>query len=328
MVGLSHVSFRRLVRSYLPQGVSTLFPTEMLNSRRLPSQKFENNPFTLKDADENDLCPQLLGNDERFLKPSLQKLEDWGAQAVDINMGCPEQKILKHNYGVSLMGDSQYAKKVVEMVIKNTDLPVSVKLRAGLQRDESFLLDFCQNLEQAGASWLCLHPRLAAEKRRGSADWQQICLLKNHLKLPIVGNGDVQVAEDVLKMRRETQCDGVMVGRALTARPWLFWQLGKKLGLPDPLGKNLCPETPTQEAYEYGQALQRFLHFCAEDFNEKEALRRFRFLVKVGHGWLNYGQRLSSGVFKSQTLEDTQLFLEHFFTQEDLRMSQRTELRY
>src|SRR4051794_21153033 len=100
MVGLSHLALRRLVRQYLPEGASTIWPTEMLNSRRLPLEAVGLTPETLRDPDETGLVPQILGNDETAIAQSVKRLREWGAEGIDINMGCPVQKALKHNYGV------------------------------------------------------------------------------------------------------------------------------------------------------------------------------------------------------------------------------------
>ena len=179
MVGLSHVALRLLVRKYTPEGVCTPWPTEMLSSWRLPKEDLATTDETLK-ADEFPLVPQILGNEEEPIAQSVRKLMDWGAAAIDINMGCPVSKALRHNYGVALMGDAQYAAEVVRVTVKNSRVPVSVKLRAGLQKDEEFLVRFVRGLQDAGCAWITLHPRLGEQKRRGSADWSQIGRVREH----------------------------------------------------------------------------------------------------------------------------------------------------
>jgi tRNA-dihydrouridine synthase len=234
MVGLSHVAMRSMVRRYLPEGAVTFWPTEMLSSWRLTREVLGATPETLRDLDETELVPQILGNEEEPIRESVARLVDWGAEGIDINMGCPVNKALKHNYGVALMGDAAYAARVVEMTVKHSPVPVSVKLRAGLQNDIEFLDGFVRGLESAGAAWVTLHPRVGHMKRRGAADWSQIKFVRERVAIPVVGNGDVQCVDDVFAMLGETGCDSVMVGRALAARPWLLWQVGEKLGLKPP----------------------------------------------------------------------------------------------
>lgn len=328
MVGISHYPFRKVVSGYMPEGLSALWPTEMLNSRRLPDQKLGQTPETIKGDDEQFLCPQILGNQERYIAPSVSKLEQWGAKAIDINMGCPVNKALKHNYGVALMGDVDYAKEVVQMTVANATVPVSVKLRAGHQKDEKFLINFVQQMQNAGASWITLHPRLASEMRRGKADWSQITLVRDHLDIPVIGNGDIQTLDDVFLMHEQTNCDGVMIGRALTARPWLLWQYAKKMGLPAPLGKDheQCPETPEQEAREYVQMLINLLRELTIHFETAYALRKFRFFVKTSCPWLNFGHSIYSGVHKNKTPIDIENFLLKMKDNSSLKMAKTTSL--
>lgn len=330
MVGLSHLALRRLVRRYTPEDATTLWPTEMLNSRRLPIQSLGETPETLRDLDEVGLTPQILGNEERFIAPSLKKLEDWGAFAIDINMGCPVKRALKHNYGVALMGDPKYAQEIVRMTVKNTHLPVSVKLRSGQSRaDENNLLSFVEGLQMAGASWISLHPRFGEDKRRGTADWPQIKSLRQAIDLPIIGNGDVQTAEDAMAMLDLTGCDKVMIGRALTARPWLFWQVGEKLGLsaPKDFAGQRAPQGPEEEAYAYGEAVLFFIQTCRELFEEKQAIRKVRFYLSTSHVWLNFGHSLISKSMKHKSLDEIEAAVCDFFQNSGLRMTQKTELR-
>src|SRR5690606_7421551 len=155
-------------------------------------------PELIKADDESVWVPQILGNEEQFIVPTVEKLAGHGAGGIDINMGCPVRKALRHNYGVALMGDRAYAAEVVRMTVKNTSLPVSVKLRVGGESENFY--DFIDAIVDAGASWLAFHPRTTGQKRRGKADWEQITQLVHRTKVPIIGNGDVQTAEDALKM--------------------------------------------------------------------------------------------------------------------------------
>src|SRR6185295_12088806 len=129
----------------------TIWPTEMLNSRKLPHQNLGETPETLRSSDEEGLVPQILGNDEPSIRESAVALEKWGAEGVDINMGCPVKKALRHNYGVALMGDMKYAAEVVGMAKRSTTLPVSVKLRSGMSHDRQYLKDFVLGLQENGA---------------------------------------------------------------------------------------------------------------------------------------------------------------------------------
>lgn len=328
MVGLSHVAFRRVLREYLPQGAVTIWPTEMLNSRKVPIENLKTTPETMRAPDETELVPQILGNEEEPIAKTVARLEhEWGAQGIDINMGCPVKKALSHNYGVALMGDSGYAADVVRMTVANTKLPVSVKLRAGHQNDLPYLIKFVQGLEAAGASWITLHPRTTEQKRRGNADWSQIKRVRDEISIPVIGNGDIQIASDVSAMKRETDCDMVMIGRALTARPWLFWQLGEELGFANPQGKlGKAPRTDVEEGEEYGRMLKRFALLCREHFGDNLGMRKFRFFVKTSSPWLLFGHDLFARSTKAKSFDELAQELEMFFSHEQ-PMTQKTELR-
>jgi tRNA-dihydrouridine synthase B len=325
MVGLSHAALRALVRRYTPANAKTIWPTEMLNSRRLPAEDLTTTPETMKIGNEEFLVPQILGNEELPIALSLKKLEEWGATGIDINMGCPVKKALKHNYGVALMGDSDYASEVVQMTVRNTHLPVGVKLRA--QENSGALIDFMKKLEAAGASWLTLHPRLETQMRRGRADWSKITEARKALSIPVIGNGDIQVQQDVFDMLEQTGVERVMAGRALTARPWLMWQVGNRLGFANPEGLvGHPPFSPTEEGEEYGRALHFFIDAVESILPNELGLRKIRFFVKTGSVWLEYGHTLYSLISKCQSFDELREVNAKFFSQTQ-KMISKTELR-
>jgi tRNA-dihydrouridine synthase B len=328
MAGLSHVAFRQVVRSYLPAGVSTLLFTEMLSTRLLPDEDVGQTPQTRIAPGEDDLIPQLLGNDERLIAQSLGKLQAIHPAGIDINMGCPVSKVLKHNWGVALMGDIGYAEKVVCETRRLTTLPLSVKMRTGLTDDPEYLVDFALMLQEAGADWITLHPRIQAHHRKGSANWSYIARVREAVRIPVVGNGDVQESGDVLRMQAATGCDGVMIARASTARPWIFWQVGESLGLPPPAGREgeRAPRTPVEEGAEYGRALN---HFCNElelRFLPEQQLPRLRLFLAWGHKWLFFGHFLSTRVNRCADLPAARRVIEIFFA-ESKTLQPRTSLQ-
>lgn len=326
MVGLSHVGLKALLAQYVPQEVDFLYPTEMINSRRLPNERWTE-LFELQRGDfEKRTIVQLLANEPKWLIQSLHILEQWGAWAIDINMGCPVTKALKHNYGVALMGDPEYAWQVVRWARNATNKPLSVKTRSGFVKDPKFLIRFISGLFESGANWVVLHPRLAHEKRRFQADWSEVAFVKKTLKMPIVGNGDVQTLDDVKAFFEMTQCDGVMVGRALCARPWLVGQVAAWMGFSTP--KEIPLGDPIWEAQEYLRNAVYFLQTLEKFHLPKELiLRKFRFFIRMSHMWIDFGHELVSKAHSLNQIED----LKDYFHNESLttryKMLPKTELR-
>ncbi len=315
MAGLSHVAFRQLIRSYLPANVSTLLFTEMLSTRLLPAEIVGETPQTKVAEGEDDLIPQLLGNDEILIRHSLDKLQAICPAGVDINMGCPVSKVLKHNWGVALMGDIRYAELVVRQTRRLTPLALSVKMRTGLSDDPEYLIDFARMLEEAGADWVTLHPRIQAHHRKGRANWKYIARVRESVRIPVIGNGDVQESEDVLKMQAETGCDGVMVARAATARPWIFWQVGEALGFPPPRGREgeRAPRSPEEEGREYYRALTQFCDQLEAWFSPVEQISRLRLFVAWGHKWVFFGHFLSTQINRCPDLAKARQVITEFF---------------
>lgn len=303
MVGLSHVAFRELIRSYTPAGITPLIFTEMLSSRRLPSERLEKAENLYIAENEQGLIPQLLGNEEKFIAPSIEKLLELRPWGVDINMGCPKKKSLSHNWGVLLLGDKEYAAEVVRVTKRHSPLPVSVKLRAGLgdSIDLNYLDDFTQALEQAGADWLTIHCRSSSQKHHGRANWEVLSQISKKRKVPVVANGDVQTAHDAIQLMEDYGVDGAMVARAATARPWILWQIAYLLGCEEPARARALPRPPTtpeEEGKEYFQAVLRFAFLIEKYFGiTSESLRRLKFYIGVSSPWLPFGHHFWKTIY-------------------------------
>jgi len=325
MVGLTHVAMRETVRCYLPKDAKTIWPTEMLSSFKLPKQNIGQVSMTRFAKGEEGLVPQILGNEKEPIEKTVTLLKDWGAVGIDINMGCPVKKALKHNYGVSLMGDPDYASEVVRYAVGASDLPVSVKFRAGIQNDIKVLEKFALGIQDAGASWVTLHPRTSSQKRRGKADWSQIKFLKEILDIPVLGNGDVQTLDQFYQLKEQTGCDMVMVGRALTVRPWMLWQIGEDLGFAAPEGFEglKAPRTGFEEGAEFGRHLKRLVNSLYHYFDEVAAMKNFRFYLRISHPWLMYGHDLARKSTMCKNQEDCLALLEDFFSRPQM-VSQTT----
>lgn len=328
MVGLSHVAFRELIRAYTPEEVQPLIFTEMLSSRRLPSERLERAENLFIAPNESHLVPQLLGNEERFIAPSLEKLIELRPWGIDINMGCPKKKTLSHNWGVLLLGDRDYAAEVVRITKRHSPFPVSVKLRAGLGEniDLEYLDGFTRALEEAGADWLTIHCRPSKQKHHGKADWGVLKKISEKRNIPVVANGDVQTADDALNLIENYQVDGAMVARAATARPWILWQIAYRLGCKSPArgrALNKPPLTPEEEGREYFQAVMRFGFLLEQYFGPTAAsLQRLKFYIGVSSPWLPFGHHFWKHIYSSSEFEQAKDRIEAYAEQnpQELRL--------
>lgn len=333
MVGLSHVAFRSLIREYLPRSLDALLFTEMLSTRRVPSEHLDRTEQLRTSVGERFLVPQLLGNDETFIGPSIRRLLPMHPWGFDINMGCPATKTLKHNWGVLLMGDKNYAADVVRATKRHSSLPISVKMRSSptADNDIDYLLDFTEALEKAGVDWMTVHCRPRGQVHRGEADWTLVSRVARERGVPIVANGDIQTADDAISLVRDFGVDGAMIARAATARPWILWQIAHKLGIHDsPQGKEgqLPPLTPEEESREYFLAVLRFIVLLEEYYLDTPgSLRRLNSFIRFGSNWFLYGHNFWKVLQRAKSLAEAKAIVIDYRDKFDHPISQRIRIQ-
>lgn len=191
------------------------------------------NPKTYRIADVKDenypVIVQLVGGNPELFREAAQLVEELGAYSIDINMGCPVKKIVNNNSGSALMKDLPLASRIIEETVKATKLKVSVKFRKGWDNNHVNAVEFAKMCEESGASYITIHGRTRSDFYSGSADWDIIRQVKDAVKIPVVGNGDITSVYDAKKMIEETGVDGVMIGRSGLGNPWLISQTHKYL---------------------------------------------------------------------------------------------------
>ncbi len=307
MVGISHVAFRELIRHYTPKKMNPLIFTEMLSTRRIPNQRLDLADRLFCAYEEKFFIPQLLGNEEDLIRDSIKKLMSLNPWGFDINMGCPSRKTLQHNWGILLMGDKEYAAKVVSYAKKHSTVPVSVKLRAGFGDtvELDYLLSFTEKMEAAGADWMTLHCRARGQRHRGPAQWDIIGKIAKERRIPVVANGDIQTVDDAMEVIQEHQADGAMFARAAIARPWILLQVAERLGL-DTEGIPI-PRTREEEGREYFKSILILCGLLKKYFGDSQAsLERLQYHIGVGHKWLEFGHDFWKTIFRTKSIDEAE----------------------
>ncbi len=235
MAGFTNYAFRALCREL---GGVGLVCTGLLSSMAMQHKSsFEKTKRMFDWAeDESPFAVQIFGTDPHIMADAARIVADYGAEIVDINMGCCVPKAVRRGYGAVLMKDVPLAAAIVEAVVKAVDIPVTVKTRTGWEEGFPTAVDFARRAEDAGAQAIAIHARYASQAFRGEADWDVIRQVKETVSTtPIIGNGDVSSADDAARMFAETGCDAVMIGRAAMGNPWLFRDVAHKLREGDSL---------------------------------------------------------------------------------------------
>ena len=186
------------------------------------------NPKSYQIADVHDepypVVVQLVGNSPELFADAAKLVADLGAKSIDINMGCPVKKIVNNNSGSALMKDLVLASKIIESTAEATPLKVSVKFRKGWDNEHVNAVEFAKMCEQSGASYITVHGRTRAQGYSGTADWEIIKAVKSAVKIPVIGNGDIDSPQKAAEMLEFCGVDGVMIGRAMLGNPWLLHQ--------------------------------------------------------------------------------------------------------
>ena len=269
MAGITNTAFRRLCREY----GAGLYVSEMITSRALVERTPDSMRLIQHHESETPRSIQLYGVDPKTVAEAVTMLvaED-RADHIDLNFGCPVPKVTRKGGGAALPWKSDLFRDIVEGAVKAAgDIPLTVKMRKGIDSEHLTFLDAAKAAEQAGVAAIALHARTAAEFYSGTADWDAIATLKQTItSLPVLGNGDIWSAEDAIRMVEQTGCDGVVVGRGCLGRPWLFGDLAAafqaRQGLISAEEAAEALRRPTLG--EVADAFRRHAHLLGEFFAE------------------------------------------------------------
>jgi nifR3 family TIM-barrel protein len=226
MSGLTHSALRQIMQGFGGVGLLT---TEMLSARRLPGENPRVSPYLIRTASEKPLSYQVLTNNPEELAPAIEALHKMKADAVDLNMGCPAPAVGRIGAGVRLMEQPEKVRLIVAEARRRTPLPLTAKIRIGIDLDEEKLTDFCVMLEQEGIDMLSIHARLKHESFARKPRWESLAAVKERLTIPVIANGGIFSVEDARQCLRISGADGLMLGRGAVIRPWLFAEISREV---------------------------------------------------------------------------------------------------
>lgn len=262
MAGITDLPYRRIMKAF---GVGLVF-TEMVSANGLVREGRGSRDLLRSVPEEQPLGIQLFGDDPRVLAEAIKFVEG-DADLIDLNLGCPVSKVVRSGAGSAMLREPARVAASIRSMRLATSLPLTVKIRSGWDAHSLNYLEIACIAESEGADAITLHPRTRAQGFGGHADWEHIRLLKEAVKIPVIGSGDIFTAEDALAMQAQTRCDGVMIGRGGYGNPWLIRDILHRLeGIP-----SVAPS-----ARERHVVAGRHLDLFLETFPERKAFREFR----------------------------------------------------
>ena len=218
LAGITNLPFRLIARQF---GCDICF-SEMISANGLIRESAKTIEYLKTCPEDQPLGVQLFGADPGILAQAAVIVSNYHPAVIDINMGCPVKKVVKSGAGAVLMRDPILAGRIIKAVVDAVSLPVTVKIRSGWSPKSINAVEISKIAEDSGASAIIVHGRTADQGFSGHADWSVIAGVKNAVKIPVVGNGDIRQPEDVHRMRSDTGCDAVMIGRGALGNPWIF----------------------------------------------------------------------------------------------------------
>jgi len=227
MAGVTDTVFRRFIKNL---GGCGLIMTEFTSADGLLRDERVRGRYLHFYEDEHPVSAQLFGSSPTVLADAARMVEDFGFDLVDLNLGCPAKKVVKCNGGSGLLRDLPLIQKIFEAVRAAVKIPFTVKFRAGWNDDEIVCVELARMAESCGLGAVALHARTREQGYSGNARWEWIASVKQAVKIPVIGNGDIRSPEDACAVVAQTGCDAVMIGRMAPANPWIFRQIEQYVG--------------------------------------------------------------------------------------------------
>ena len=306
MAGVTDTVFRRFIRNL---GGCGLIMTEFTSSHGVSASLRAHKPTrTLKylafEPEEHPISAQLFGADPEIMASAARVCEDLGFDILDINFGCPVNKVVKCNGGSGLLRDLPLVERLLTTVRAAIKIPFTLKFRAGWSEKDLVTVQMARLAEDCGLQAIALHPRTREQGYSGKADWTRIAEIKAAVKIPVVGNGDIITPEDAVRMVRETGCDAVMIGRAASSNPWIFRQIQQFLAT------GRYDQPAERDRYE----MMRTYYCMLIEQDEPDTVGKMKqFATYFTHG-VAHGAKLRGDIYHVQEAEAILEKVDQFFT--------------
>mgnify|MGYP000840998998 CR=1 FL=1 len=300
MAGVTDLPFRLLCKE---QGAGLLC-MEMISAKALQYKNKNTKALLAIHPEEYPVSLQLFGSDPKIMSEMAKMIEELPFQILDINMGCPVPKVVRNGEGSALMKNPKLVHEIVSAVSKAIEKPVTVKIRKGFDDDHINAVEIAKIIEDAGGAAVAVHGRTREQYYSGKADWDIIRQVKEAVSIPVIGNGDVISGEKALQMRRETGCDGVMIGRAAQGNPWIFGQTVEYLE------HGTIPKKP--ELSEVKAVILRHANLQMQYKSELTAMREMRKHVAWYTTGYPHSAQLRAAVNEVQNMDELRQLLEEW----------------
>lgn len=306
MAGITDMPFRQICK----EAGAGLVYTEMISAKALYYKNNNTAPLLKIAENEAPVALQLFGNEPELMADEAKKLETGPYDIFDINMGCPVPKVVNNNEGSALMKDPRLAEKIVRTMSQKLHKPVTIKIRKGFDKDHLNAVEIAQAAEEAGARAIAVHGRTREEYYSGRADWEIIKKVKDSVKIPVMGSGDIYSAEDAFHMLEETGVDAVMIARGARGNPWIFTESnalindGIRLERPslEEIKKMILRHLEMQIAFNESFSLERKRGNKKEKMSKEEAAVR---QMRAHAGWYSQGMPNASGFRRAVNKAET-----------------------